>query len=70
MSDQYFGAVIYDVWLGGGDPDLVSRDRVDAAEESGAESEEIAGLELRLQRARADVEREMRLQWKRPARTT
>jgi hypothetical protein len=60
MSEQYFGDVVYEVWRGGGNPDAVSRDRVEAAEAGGAYPDETAGCELRLQRARAAVERDMR----------
>jgi hypothetical protein len=57
---EYFGDVTFDVWNRGGNPDLVDRDRVEAARDGGADVEETAGLELRLQRARAAVERDMR----------
>lgn len=60
MSDKYFGDVVYEVWRSGGNPDAVSRDRVEADESSGAWAEETAASELRLQWARAAVERDMR----------
>jgi hypothetical protein len=36
MSDTYYGAVLADVWMRGGDPDQVSRTRVEACEANGA----------------------------------
>jgi len=59
MSDKYFGAVIFDVWLRGGDPDAVSRSRVEACEACGAPADEIATLELRLQQERAQLARDI-----------
>jgi hypothetical protein len=59
MAD-YFADVQFDVWNRGGDPDAVDRDRVEACRDGGADVEETAGLELRLQRARAQVARDMR----------
>jgi hypothetical protein len=60
MSEKFFGDVVYEVWRSGGNPDAVGRERVESAEYGGAIAEEVAGLELRLQRARAAVERDMR----------
>jgi hypothetical protein len=59
MSDTYFAAVIFDVWMRGGDPDQVSRTRVEMCEANGAPVEEIATHELWLQQARARLYRDM-----------
>jgi hypothetical protein len=59
MSDTYYGAVLADVWMRGGDPDQVSRTRVEACEANGAPVEEIATHELWLQQARARLYRDM-----------
>lgn len=50
----------FDVWLRGGNPDDVSPHRVDECESAEYPSEEVATLELQLQRARAAVARDMR----------
>jgi hypothetical protein len=59
MSESYYCAVIMDVWMRGGDPDQVSRTRVEACEANGAPVEEIATHELWLQQARARLARDM-----------
>jgi hypothetical protein len=46
MSDTYYARSTGDVWMRGGDPDQVSRTRVEACEANGAPVEEIATREL------------------------
>ena len=60
MTPRFLADVQYDVWLRGGNPDAVSEHRVDAVEVGGGSTDEAADMELRLQRAKAAVERDMR----------
>ncbi len=50
------GDIIYDVWARGGNPDVVSLDRVTDRLADGWAEDEIVNAELRRQRRRADEE--------------
>ncbi len=59
MSDQFFADVVCAVWRGGGNPEDVSRYRVEACEQGGCQSQQVAGWELQLQEARRQVARDI-----------
>jgi hypothetical protein len=58
MSDPFYAAVLAAVWQRGGDPEAVSRSRVEMCEGK-IPVDEIATLEIELQVARARVARDM-----------
>jgi hypothetical protein len=59
VTNDYYDAVVAEVFRLGGRMYLVSRQRVEACEANGAPVEEIARLELQLQQDRARLARDM-----------
>lgn len=59
MSDPFYAAVLAAVWQRGGDPNAVSRSRVEMCEAVHAPVDEIATWEIELQIARDQVARDM-----------
>ncbi len=49
-EDNYWGDVLYRVWMQGGNPDLVDQERTDEYYHEGLDDDEGARLEIRKQR--------------------
>jgi len=51
--EDYRGDVLYDVWMSGGNPDMVDFDRIKDYQNEGLYPEEAAQKEMNIQRKRA-----------------
>lgn len=56
MADYDYGDVVFDVWMRGGNADLVDRDRVAERQADGYDRDEAVAAELRGQRQRRKPE--------------